>query len=151
MLVTLAFLLCTAVLLWALLIHLSRGALSRLNPVSPRVWWVLVGLTLSRFWVMDLYAAKFQVVLLLLPAGLAAGQALGRGALSRLLGGIAGLAASWALLLHRSMSVGCVGVSRFYEETMLLLLALLILVAPLAIGHVLHRRPRLASLAEVFD
>lgn len=145
----LALILIIGGLIAAALVALSVGPLRRLNPVSQRVWWGLVALTLGRFWLLDLCEARFQVVLLLIPAGVAVGHAIWRDVLGRLVGGAGALSVLWVLLFRRMEHSGCSGVSLVYEETLIVLLGLLLLGAPLAIGHML-RRPE-PDLAGVFD
>ncbi|MFT4976624.1 MAG: hypothetical protein ACI8S6_002529 [Myxococcota bacterium] len=119
----------------ASLATLSAGLLRHRNPMSPRVWWILVTLSVGRFWLLDLHAARFQVVLVLIPTGVALGHAIRQDVLGRLVGGIGALAMVWVLLYQRMEGTGCSGVSQAYEETLLVLFGLILIAAPSAVVH----------------
>lgn len=95
------------------------------DPRAFTVWSLCLGWTWWSFWLEDLRFARFQAVLLLVPAA-AAAVCLGRYLLGAggpwreaLTGGIClGLGLAWSFAMLRSDASGCGGVSSIYSGTM---------------------------------
>lgn len=93
------------------------------------MWWSLTLATFSTFWIEDLHTARFAFVLFAIPAAALFGRVVGLGAS---VGGMAGVALVWMLMMERADN-GCTGVSASFSRTNLVLGVLLFVGAPWAV------------------
>ncbi len=100
-----------------LIAHLLR----RTGRAVPIVWWSVIGVVWTHFYLVDLGSADFQVVLLAVPLGALAMRLIRnkRWLDDLAAGALLGFACLWGPFVNRADN-GCTGVSSAYQVTLLI-------------------------------
>lgn len=97
---------------------LASGLGGRLGWRAVAVWLGALVLLWARFWVLDLWRARFALVLLVVPPIVVAGGVLGR-ARGAVLALCVGMSFVFTKMVLRAELAGCTGVSEVYDSSML--------------------------------